>query len=447
LLAAFSPMLAVVLLAVSLGVRAILRRQWLHLIDILDADVAGQREVYYLSELAVTGAPHDVRLFGLAGWLTGRFRATAHRVYAASWREMWQVLRRQWLILTLVTGSAALALATPAAAALAGRLTTGQLITSVLAAWGVLSISAMGHEAYDIEYGMRGAQAAADLERAYTRDRALAADGGAPLPLVCAGPPLIVLEDVGFTYPGAEHATLDGLSLTLHPGETVAVVGGNGAGKTTLVKLLSGLYLPQAGRMTIDGTDVTALDRAAWQACVAAVFQDFVRYPLSLRENVAPVAAGDAAVREALHRAGGGDLLDGSAFGLDTLLWREGAGGTDLSGGQWQRVALARALHAVGGGRRLLLLDEPTAHLDVEAEAEFHGRVVRQVSGATTVLVSHRLSTVRPADRIVLMHDGRIAESGTHPELLALNGRYARFYELQTQAFAATGHRTAGRSE
>jgi ATP-binding cassette subfamily B protein len=312
----------------------------------------------------------------------------------------------------------------PAAAVLAGDLDPALLITYVIAGAAVLAASAMGHEAYDIEYGLRGVAAADELIARYGGQRPPETVGPA------ARPPAVRFDDVGFSYPGASAPVLDGLTVTLHPGQTVAIVGANGAGKTTLVKLLAGLYRPTSGRITVDGVDPHER-----RPPIAVLFQDFVRYPASLRDNVtvaAPDREADDSVREYLSRAGGADL----PADLDTLLWREGAGGTDLSGGQWQRVALARALHAVAAGRRLLVLDEPTASLDVRAEAEFHERVVSGVRDATTVLISHRMSTVRFADRILLLRDGRVAEDGTHDELLALGGEYARFFTTQAEAFS-----------
>jgi ATP-binding cassette subfamily B protein len=434
LLATFSVPLALAMLVVSLVIRAILRRQWMRVVDVLDADTAGQRKEYYLSEQAVYGAAKDVRLFGLSDWFAGRFRAVASRTYSPVWREMLSVLRRQWWTALLTVASAATALGWPAAAVLSGSLDSSRLITYVLAAWGVMSISSMGMEAYDIEYGLRGLEAADEL----AADE-LAADS---VPLErstgtepTTGTPTIRFEQVTFAYPGTTRRVLDGLTVTLRPGETVAIVGANGVGKTTFVKLLGGLYRPDSGRITVDGVDLADLDQAAWRRRLAVLFQDFVRYPASLRDNVtfaAPETRDDEAVRRALDRAGGAEV----AASLDTSLWREGADGTDLSGGQWQRVALARALFAVDAGRRVLVLDEPTAHLDVRAEAEFHERVVSGVGDATTVLISHRLSTVRPADRIILFRDGRVAEDGTHDELLALGGDYARFFTVQASTFA-----------
>ena len=432
LLARFSPLLALGLLAVSLVIRAIVRRQWMGIIDKLDADTAGQRKEYYVSEQAVIGAAKDVRLFGLSEWFAGRFRAAAMRTYAPVYRELLAVLPRQWLIGLLTVGSAVAALAVPAAAVLGGRLDPAELITFVLAAWGVMAVGSMGQEAYDIEYGLRGVVAADELTKRYgprQQPRPIAVDE-------TTAPPVIRFEDVVFRYPGSDRPVLDGLTITLRPGETVAVVGENGAGKTTFVKLLGGLYRPDAGRITVDGVDLTALDLAAWRRRLAVLFQDFVRYPADLRDNVtfaAPERTDDAAVRDALALAGGGDL----PVDLDTSLWSEGAEGTDLSGGQWQRVALARALFATSAGRQVLVLDEPTAHLDIRAEAEFHERVVSRVHHTTTVLISHRLSTVRPAGRIILLRDGRVAEDGTHEELLALGGDYARFFTVQAETFRA----------
>jgi ATP-binding cassette subfamily B protein len=254
--------------------------------------------------------------------------------------------------------------------------------------------------------------------------------------------PLLRIENLQthfFTDDGVVRA-VDGVSYEIRPGETLAVVGPNGAGKTTFVKLLAGLYRPDDGRITVDGVDLAHLDLVEWRARISAVFADFVRYPASLADNVAlsaPTALYDrAGVTRALDRAGGGSLLTDLPGGLDALLWRQGTDGVDLSGGQWQRVAIARALFAHAHGRRLLVFDEPTANLDVRAEAAFHERVVAAARGASTVLISHRMSTVRPADRIVVLRDGRVAEEGDHETLMAVDGDYARSFRLQAARFA-----------
>jgi ABC-type multidrug transport system fused ATPase/permease subunit len=212
----------------------------------------------------------------------------------------------------------------------------------------------------------------------------------------------------------------------------MAIVGQNGAGKTTLAKLLCRLYDPQSGAIEIDGKDFRELSLEWWRRRVTAVFQDFTRFELTLRENVAPAGAPDERVRSALAAAGAANLGD-----LDTVLARGYEGGTDLSGGQWQRVALARALCAVEMGAGVVLLDEPTAQLDVRGEAEIFDRILAATRHCTTILISHRFSTVRHADRICVLEQGRVVELGTHDELMARGGRYRTMFDLQAQRFGA----------
>jgi ATP-binding cassette, subfamily B, bacterial len=240
----------------------------------------------------------------------------------------------------------------------------------------------------------------------------------------------IRFENVSFGYPSERRPILDGLDLTIEAGRSLAIVGTNGAGKTTLVKLLARLYDPTSGRITCDGIDLRELDPCAWRAQVSAAFQDFVRFQLPLRDNVAPRGGTEELITEALRRAG----ADGLA-GLDTVLNKQYAGGTDLSGGQWQRVALARALAQVAHGAKLIILDEPTAQLDVRGEAEVFSSILAATRGLTTILVSHRFSTVRHADRICVIEHGRVAEIGSHDELMAAGGRYRTMFELQASRF------------
>jgi ABC-type multidrug transport system fused ATPase/permease subunit len=225
---------------------------------------------------------------------------------------------------------------------------------------------------------------------------------------------------------------LDGFDLTIPAGSSLAIVGQNGAGKTTLAKLLCRLYDPQGGAVEVDGVDLRDLDLDGWRRRVTAVFQDFIRFELPLRDNVAPAGAPDDAIRTALELAGATNLA-----GLDTVLARGYDDGTDLSGGQWQRVALARALCAVRLGAGVVLLDEPTAQLDVRGEAEIFDRILAATRHCTTVLISHRFSTVRHADRICVLEHGRVVELGTHDELMAIGGRYRTMFDLQAQRFHA----------
>jgi ATP-binding cassette subfamily B protein len=252
----------------------------------------------------------------------------------------------------------------------------------------------------------------------------------------------ITLRGVGFRYPTADGETLHEVDLTLPAGRTVAIVGDNGAGKTTLVKLLTGMYGPTEGQILIDGADLAEMPAERWRARTTAVFQDFLRPNLQARQAVGigdlPSLGSDDRVAGALNRAGADGLLESLPDGLDTNLGRWFTGGHELSGGQWQRLALGRAL--MRQAPLLTVLDEPTASLDAAAEAELFARFA-ELAGATgenggiTLLVSHRFSTVRMADLIVVLDDGRVVESGDHDELLASNGTYAQLFSLQARAY------------
>jgi ATP-binding cassette subfamily B protein len=244
----------------------------------------------------------------------------------------------------------------------------------------------------------------------------------------------IRFRQVTFAYPTSGEPVLAGFDLTIPAGSSLAIVGQNGAGKTTIAKLLCRLYDPQDGAIEVDGVDLCALDLNGWRSRVTAVFQDFIRFELSLRDNVAPAGAPDGDIQQALAEAGASRLAD-----LDTILARGYTGGTDLSGGQWQRIALARALCAVRLGAGVVLLDEPTAQLDVRGEAEIFDRILKATRHSTTILISHRFSTVRHADRICVLEHGKVVELGTHEELMAVGGRYRTMFDLQASRFGDDG--------
>jgi ABC-type multidrug transport system fused ATPase/permease subunit len=312
------------------------------------------------------------------------------------------------------------------AAAAGGALPLDRLVTFASAAVGT-SMIAFGGLSWALDGASAPAAAVLRLEDAMARAGALVEGHTA-----AAGLPAreIRFRNVRFSYPGATTSVLAGLDLTIPAGSSLAIVGQNGAGKTTIAKLLCRLYDPQDGVIEADGVDVKSLDIDAWRSRVAAVFQDFIRFQLPLRDNVAPGGAPDQSILSALASAGASGLAS-----LDTVLARGYAGGTDLSGGQWQRVALARALCAVEGGAGVVLLDEPTAQLDVRGEAEIFDRILAATRQATTILISHRFSTVRHADRIAVLEEGKVVELGTHDELMSTNGRYRTMFDLQASRF------------
>jgi ATP-binding cassette subfamily B protein len=399
---------------------------------------ARRRRDYYRDLITAAAAGKEVRVFGLLDWLGGRYREHA----AAALHPVWHSRRRNiygsyfrasplWIVLCGIAAVGA------ARAAAHGSLTIGQLAYVLQ---GILLMGAIGTYIDGVDHETEhGATSFLGRERLEERgaDERHAESGTAN----AEGAPrsAIRFDDVTFGYGDGERPVLRGLDLTIEAGRSLAIVGLNGAGKTTLVKLLARLYEPQSGRILVDGVPVTEYPVREWRGRVAAIFQDFVRYELPVRENVGfgavELVHDDERIRASLDRAGALELVEGLPYGLDTVLSREYEGGADLSGGQWQRIAIARALMAVEGGAGVLVLDEPTAALDVRAEARFFERFLELTEGLTTILISHRFSTVRRADRIVVLEEGRVVENGTHEELLTANGRYAELFRLQAARF------------
>ena len=243
-------------------------------------------------------------------------------------------------------------------------------------------------------------------------------------------------EDVGFRYPGAERWAVRNLTFTLHAGEVLALVGENGAGKTTLVKLLARLYDPDEGRILLDGHDLREYDLAALRANIGVIFQDFVRYHLTAAENIAVgrIEARDdrARIEAAAHASLADEVIERLPARYEQVIGKRFKSGVDLSGGEWQKVAIARAYMR---DAQLLILDEPTASLDARSEFEVFQRFKELSEGKTAVLISHRFSSVRMADRILVLAEGRIEAQGTHHELLAAGGRYAELFELQAAGY------------
>jgi ATP-binding cassette subfamily B protein len=266
---------------------------------------------------------------------------------------------------------------------------------------------------------------------------AVAAAGDQPVPATLTEG--IRLEHVCFAYPGTDRLVLDDLCLELPAGAVVAVVGENGAGKTTLVKLLCKLYEPTGGRILVDGRPLGRMDADAWRSRLAGAFQDFFRFELRARHSVGvgdlPRLDDEPAVAAAVGRAGAGDVVDDLAAGLDTQLGPIWPQGVEVSFGQWQKLALARGFMRTGP--LLLVLDEPTAALDAETEHALFERYAAAArdGGGITLLVSHRFSTVRMADLIVVLDGARLVEVGSHADLVARGGTYAELYGIQAAAY------------
>lgn len=386
-----------------------------------------QRHADYAYRMAVDPpAAKELRLFGLAGWTIERFITHRRRLYELQYRATRLRERPVAWSLLLVVGANVLLFWALADSAADGALELDRLVVFAQAAVGASLIAFGG-----LNWALDGAAApvAAVLRLEGVMAPAGALESGAE---VARDLPAreVSFRDVTFAYPRAERPVLEGFNLTIPAGTSLAIVGRNGAGKTTVAKLLCRLYDPDSGVIDVDGHDLRSFEIRGWRSQVAAVFQDFIRFELPLRDNVAPKGAPDEVILEALREAGAAHLAD-----LDTPLARGYAAGTDLSGGQWQRVALARALCAVKTGARLVLLDEPTAQLDVRGEMEIFERILSATKDVTTILVSHRFSTVRHADRICVLEHGRVVELGSHDELMQLGGRYKTMFDLQAQRF------------
>jgi len=388
-----------------------------------------QRHADYAYRLAVDPpSAKELRLFGLSGWTVERFASRRRRLLDLQWHAT-RLRERSvlWSMLLVLSANIIVfwALASDAAE---GRLDLARAVTFISAAAST-SMIAFGGLSWALDGAAAPASAVLRLQSAMSPVGALRSGVRSAKQMPARE---IRFRNVSFVYPTAAAAppVLSNFDLTIPAGSSLAIVGQNGAGKTTLAKLLCRLYDPQEGSIEIDGVDLREFALDDWRARVTAVFQDFIRFELPLRDNVSPYGAPDSVILAALAEAGAADLAS-----LDTILARGYEGGTDLSGGQWQRIALARALCAVKLGAGVVLLDEPTAQLDVRGEAEMFERVLAATRRGTTILISHRFSTVRQADRICVLEHGKVVELGSHDELMATGGRYRTMFELQASRF------------
>lgn len=395
------------------------------------------RRLEYLRDLMLDGdAAKEVRLWHMRDWTADRFDRLWERligpIIAARRARAGVVLGSSGLFM-FATG---LSYALLAWSAVQGDLTIGTLGMLVYAMSSVSTFETDDSYAH-LAFAAVSVPRVLALDRGISDTTEVATSGQDRSCRAMAGN--IEFKDVSFQYQNATQPVFQSFNLSVKEGQSIAIVGNNGAGKTTFVKLLCGLYEPDEGTISVGEQSLTDINRRDWQSNVAVLFQDFGRYHLSVRENIAlglPDEEQDIdMLRSAARRAGALDVIENLPNRWDTVLSRDFEGGVDLSGGQWQRIGLARALLAADLGARILILDEPTASLDVRGEADIYARFLELTSGLTTCVISHRFSTVRQADRIVVLDGGRIVEDGSHDELIAACGRYASMFELQSQRF------------
>jgi ATP-binding cassette subfamily B protein len=431
---------APLLLVVIWGFAQISRRSYVRQAQTMIGKTDATRRAEYFRELALGPASaKDVRLLAIGGWIGERLRDAWKGGLAEQRKGQIDAFRLTLAASLAVMAANGLVYGLLASDGATGVISLGALVVYLRAVGAFGQLGSLGGADYIIAHGAAAIPAILELEK-LTKS-----EPGPPLATLPDGTPLkdICFDKVSFTYAGGQSPVLRDLDLTIPAGTSMALVGLNGAGKTTVVKLLARLYDPSGGAVRIDGRDLREIEPADWQRRVAAIFQDFLRYGLPARDNIGfgglAIAGDQAALERAAAKAGVLERIQALPKGWDTPLSRHFTGGADLSGGEWQRIALARALFAVEAGAKVLILDEPTANLDVRAEAELYDRFLDLTKGLTTLLISHRFSTVRRADRICVLEDGHALEIGSHDELMAKGGRYAEMFTLQSQRFVDAG--------
>ena len=409
-----------------------------------------RRELDYLRFVGASDkTAKEVQMFGLAGWLSERYAALSQRYYEENKRLSIQKGVVSALLSLVGTVGYYGAYVTILMGAVAGSITLGTL-TFLAAAFSrsrdlIQRLLLSASDIYEQSLYLKDLFVFFEMESAI-RSRPGAARVPSPL---CTG---FVFEDVGFQYPGSERWAIRHVNLGIAPGERIALVGENGAGKTTITKLLARLYDPTEGRILLDGVDLRDYDLTSLRQAIGVIFQDFVRYDMRFDENVGvgeidgvseylaqvrDAAPADApsppvALVDAADRSLASSLLPRFANGYRQMLGRRFDDGVDLSGGEWQKIALARAYMR---SAQLLILDEPTAALDARAEYEVFVRFNQLMAGRMAVVISHRFSTVRMADRIVVLGDGKVIEEGTHQALVARGGLYSELFEMQAAGY------------
>jgi ATP-binding cassette subfamily B protein len=419
------------------AVRRPLRQSLLDMVTTFGGEADVMRRAFYFQSLTTTpAAAKETRVFGLGAWTVERFREHWLRGMAATWIHIARMNRVVLRVGLVVLALNVLICGLAADAAFDGDLSLAALAIILTSLIVVPFSGSIHYDDVTIEWMVAALPHFDDFEGRLTTE---APDGRVPPPPAMPQQQ-VAFEHVSFTYPGSPTPVYEDLQLALRAGRSTAIVGANGAGKTTLVKLLAALHEPTGGQIRIDGVPLATIDARQWQRRVAVVFQDFARFPLSARDNIGFGAlehrADEDGIRDAARAAGVLDVIEDLPHGMDTVLSRAYQDGSDLSGGQWQRIALARALFAARHGATVLVLDEPTSQFDIRAEAAFYERFLEMTRGLTTIVISHRFATVRLADDICVLDAGRVVEHGSHDELMAHDGLYARMFRLQAARFA-----------
>jgi ATP-binding cassette, subfamily B, bacterial len=391
-----------------------------------------ERQRSYLQSILTRREPaKEVRAFGTGGFLRRRY----DRLYDERMRELRSLARRRTV--RALIGSLAATGVTVATVAVLAFLYVDERMDLATVGAAVFGLYQLGGQLRGMHFSAASLYESVVFLRDYESFLAIRPEESGATIAPRAFDRLTV-DNVSFSYPDSHRRALDGVSLEIGHGEVVALVGENGSGKTTLAKIVAGLYRPDEGEVLWDDTNVLDVDRDELRASIAVIFQDFQQYLLPARENVGmgrheQIEDLDAVV-SAAARADADEFLAELPEGYETMLGREFSGGYDLSIGQWQRVALARAFFR---DAPLVILDEPTAALDARAESRLFERLGELLEGRSVLLISHRFSSVRSADRIYVLHEGRVVEEGSHDELMAAGGRYAELFTLQARAYLA----------